>query len=120
VEKVYKQIHSDSIDYGIMEHASQVLVLEGNFGWSDVGSWEEVYNISKKDEDGNVLIGDAVLKNVRNSYIEVGDRVVAVVGLEDLVIVDTPDALLICNRKQSQEVKWVVEKLRHIGSLKAL
>ncbi|MBN2356367.1 mannose-1-phosphate guanylyltransferase, partial [candidate division KSB1 bacterium] len=120
VERVYKQIHSESIDYGIMEHASHVIVLEGNFGWSDVGSWEEVYNVSKKDEDGNVLIGDPIVKNVRNSYIEVDDRVVAVIGLENVIVIDTEDALLICQRSQCQEVKWVVEKIKHIGLQKVL
>ncbi len=119
-EKVYKQIHSDSIDYGIMEHASNVIVLEANFGWSDVGSWEEVYKISPKDEDGNILIQDPIVKNVRNCYIEGSGRVMAVVGVEDLIVVDTPDALLICRRDQSQEVKWVVEKLKHSGLQKLL
>ncbi len=119
-EKVYKQIHSDSIDYGIMEHASNVIVLEGNFGWSDVGSWEEVYNICSKDEDGNVIIRDPVVRNVKNSYIESSGRTIAVIGVEDLIIVDTPDALLICRRDQSQDVKWVVEKLKHSGLQKLL
>lgn len=120
VERVYKQIHSDSIDYGIMEHASHVLVLEGNFGWSDVGSWEEVYKVLKKDEDGNVVVGKPILKNVKNSYIEVGNRTVAIIGVDDIIVVDTPDALLICKRTQSQDVKWVVEKLKHIGMQKIL
>jgi mannose-1-phosphate guanylyltransferase len=119
-ERVYKQIHSDSIDYGIMEHASNVMVLEGNFGWSDVGSWEEVYKISAHNEEGNVVVGDPIIKNCRNCYIEAGGRVVAAIGLEDLIIVDTPDALLICRQDQSQEVKWVVEKLKHSGQQKVL
>ncbi len=113
IETVYKQIRSDSIDYGVMEKASNVLVLKGDFGWSDVGSWEEVYNISEKDADGNVVKGKPIYKDVTNSYIEVGDRVVAVIGVDDLIIVDTEDALLICKKDKSQEVKWVVEKLKH-------
>jgi len=120
VEKAYKQIRSDSIDYGIMEHASNVLVLEGEFGWSDVGSWEEVYNISEKDPEGNIIKGQPILKDVVNSYIEVSDRPVAVIGVEDLIIVDTSDALLVCKRKDSQDVKWVVEKLKHNGLQKYL
>ena len=120
VEKAYKQIRSDSIDYGIMEHASNVLVLEGDFGWSDVGSWEEVYNISSKDHDGNIIKGNPILKDVVNSYIEVSDRPVAVIGVEDLIVVDTSDALLVCRRKDSQDVKWVVEKLKHNGLKKYL
>jgi len=113
IETVYKQIRSDSIDYGVMEKASHVLVLEGDFGWSDVGSWEEVYNVSTKDADGNVLKGKPILKDVHNSYVETNERVVAVIGVDDLIIVDTEDALLICKRDKSQEVKWVVEKLKH-------
>ncbi len=119
-ERVYKQIRSDSIDYGIMEHASNVIVLEGNFGWSDVGSWEEVYKISAHDDEGNILIRDPIVKSCRNCYIEASNRVVAVIGAEDLIVVDTPDALLICRRDQSQEVKWVVEKLKHSGQQKVL
>lgn len=119
-ERVYKQIHSDSIDYGIMENASNVIVLEGNFGWSDVGSWEEVYKISSHDEAGNVLLHDPIVKNCRNCYIEANGRVVAVIGAEDLIIVDTPDALLICRQDQSQEVKWVVDQLKHSGQQKVL
>jgi mannose-1-phosphate guanylyltransferase len=115
IEKIYKQIRSESIDYGIMEHASKVFVIEGNFGWSDVGSWEEVYNISEKDDAGNVVKGNPILKDVRNSYIEVGDRLVALVGVEDVIVVDTNDAILICKRNQSQDVKWVVEKVKHSG-----
>lgn len=120
LERVYKQIYSDSIDYGIMEHASYVIVLEGRFGWSDVGSWEEVYNISEKDADGNILIGDPIVKDVSNCYIEAGQRVVAVIGLKDFIVIDTADALLICHRSQCQEVKWVVEKLKHTGLQKVL
>ena len=89
------------------------MVLEGDFGWSDLGSWEEVYKILPKDEDGNVVKGQPLLRNVKNSYIECDSRLVTLVGVEDLIVVDTPDALLICNPKHSQDVKWIVEKLKH-------
>jgi mannose-1-phosphate guanylyltransferase len=111
-EMVYKQIYSESIDYGVMEHASKVLVIEGDFGWDDVGSWEAVYDISKKDENGNVVKGNAILKDVKNSYIESTERLVSILGVDDLIVIDTPDALLVCKRKKSQDVKWVVEKLK--------
>jgi mannose-1-phosphate guanylyltransferase len=113
LERVYMQIRSESIDYGVMEQASNVMVLEGDFGWSDVGSWDEVYNRSAKDQDGNVILGEPILKDVKNCYIESGHRVLALLGVSDLVIVDTEDALLICNRNKTQDVKWVVEKLKH-------
>ncbi len=112
-EIVYKEIFSESIDYGVMEQASNVIVLEGTFGWSDLGSWQEVFKLASKNKDGNVVFGKPILKNVTNSYIETSDRVVAVLGVDNLIVVDTPDALLICDRKHSQDVKWVVENLKH-------
>jgi len=120
LERVYKQIRSESIDYGVMEKASHVLVLEGDFGWSDVGSWDEVYHCSVQDEEGNVLLGEPIVKDVKNCYIESGRRVVALVGVSDLVVIDTNDALLICERKKAQDVKWVVEKLKHSKKQKYL
>ncbi len=115
-ERVYRQIRSESIDYGIMEHASEVLVLQGDFGWSDVGSWEQVYEIEKwiqNPESGNVFKGLVVDKGVNNCYVESNHRLISLLGVKDLVIIDTPDALLICNRNQTQDVKWLVEKLKH-------
>ncbi len=119
-ETVYKEIFSESIDYGVMEQASNVVVLEGTFGWSDLGSWQEVFNISPKNKNDNVILGKPILKNVTNSYIETSDRVVAVLGVDNLIVVDTPDALLICDHKHSQDVKWVVEKLKHSKRKKIL
>ncbi len=116
----YSKLLGQSIDYGVLEHASQVVVLESDFGWSDVGSWEEVYNISDKDENGNVVKGEAVLKDVSNTLIESTGRQVSVVGVKDLIIVDSDDALLICNRERSQDVKWVTEHLRQNGNEKYL
>jgi mannose-1-phosphate guanylyltransferase len=118
-EKTYKEIFTESIDYGIMEQANDVLVLQGNFGWNDLGSWEEVYKIAEKDEQGNVSVGDTLLKDVKNSYVE-SNKLVALVGVDDLIVVDTPDALLICNKDNSQDVKWIVEKLKQNGHEKLL
>jgi len=120
LERVYKQIRSESIDYGVMEHAGNVMVLEGDFGWSDLGSWDEVYQRSPKDEEGNVVIGEPILREVSNSYVEAGHRVVALLGVRDLIVVDTKDAVLICNRNNAQDVKWVVEKLKHSEKQKYL
>jgi mannose-1-phosphate guanylyltransferase len=114
-ETVYRQIRSESIDYGVMEQASQVLMIEGDFDWDDVGSWDAVYDIYKKDKNGNVIQGNVISKDIHNSYIQASDRVVAAIGVEDLLIIDTPDALLICKREKSQDVKWVVENLKRSG-----
>jgi mannose-1-phosphate guanylyltransferase len=111
VESVYKMLDGQSIDYGIMEHADNVLMVKGDFGWSDLGTWEEVYNISEKDENNNVIIGPALLKDVKNSYIQTGKRAASIIGLEDVIVIDEEDALLICKRDHSQDVRWIVSKL---------
>ncbi len=110
-ETVYQRLQGQSIDYGVMEHASTVFMVRGEFGWSDLGSWDEVYNNSEKDENNNVIKGQPLLKNVKNSYIETSNRTVSIIGLEDIIVVDEPDALLICKRDHSQDVRWVVSEL---------
>lgn len=108
---VYSQLKGESIDYGIMEHAANVFMVHGDFGWSDLGTWEEVYNISEKDENNNVVRGQALLKEVKNSYIQTGNRTLSVIGLNDVIIIDEEDALLVCKKDHSQDVRWVVSKL---------
>ncbi len=112
VEHAYGKIKGISIDYGVMERAGNVYVIKGDFGWSDVGSWDEVTRISKADENGNVLSGKVVARDVSNSFISVSSRLVAAVGVEDLIIIESGDALLICRKGRSQEVKDVVDVLR--------
>ena len=109
INRVYCQIKSISIDYGVMEYAKNVTVLKGEFGWNDLGSWDEVYNICEKDKHKNVLIGRHLLKNSEGCFIDSPDKCVAVVGLNDLIVVNTDDALLICPREKAQEVKDIVE-----------
>ena len=112
LEKVYGMIRGISIDYGVMEKAEKVYVIPGDFGWSDIGSWDEVFRLSGKDEHGNSITGKVIQKDTKNSYIYSPDKVVAVVGVEDLIIVNTPDALLICRRGKSQDVKEVSDYLK--------
>ena len=112
IETVYRQIRSESIDYGIMEKAEKVLVLKGDFGWNDLGSWDEVYKINKKDKDGNVTSGNCFSLDSSNCLVDSSQRLTALVGVKDLIIVDTPDALLICSKEQAQEVKKIVDMLR--------
>lgn len=111
-EKVYTELEGESIDFGILEKAQNVYVIPAEFGWNDLGTWEEVYKSSAKDESGNVMIGEPLLKDVKNSYVEATNRIVAVIGVEDLIIVDQPDALLICKKERSQDVRWVTKKLQ--------
>lgn len=109
---VYGQLLSISIDYGIMEKSSKVYLTKGDFSWSDVGSWEEVYQLSKKDNEGNSEYGDVYTENTLDSYIFSPRKFTAVLGLENVIVIDTHDALLICNRDNAQDVKNVVDYLK--------
>ncbi|MFQ5824212.1 MAG: mannose-1-phosphate guanylyltransferase [bacterium] len=109
INRVYCQIKSISIDYGVMEYAKDVVVLKGNFGWNDLGSWDEVYKLMPKDNQGNVLVGNHIMKNAKRCFIDSPNKLVAVLGLDNLILIDTEDAILICDRHQAQEVKEIVE-----------
>ncbi len=109
IHRVYCQIKSISIDYGVMEHAKNVIVLKGKFDWQDLGSWNEVYKYFSKDENENVLIGDHLIKDSRGSYIDAPNKCVAMIGMDNMIVVDTDDAILICPRERAQEVQELVE-----------
>jgi len=111
IQKVYCQIKSISIDYGVMEQSTNVFVLKGEFEWNDVGSWEEVYKISSKDSKKNVLFGNHLLKESTGCLIDVPKRFVGAIGIENLIVVETDDALLICPRNKAQEVKELVDTM---------
>jgi mannose-1-phosphate guanylyltransferase/mannose-6-phosphate isomerase len=102
---------SDSIDYAVMEKTSDAVVCPLNAGWCDVGSWSALYDIGRSDENGNVLKGDVCLHDTKNCYIYADDRLVAAVGLEDLIIVETADAVLVARRDRVQDVKSIVSRL---------
>jgi mannose-1-phosphate guanylyltransferase len=112
LEKAYGVIRGISIDYGVMEKSEQVFVIRGDFGWTDVGSWDEVWYQSGKDAHGNSITGKVIQRDLNNSLVYSPDRIVAVIGADDLIIVDTPDALLICRRGRSQDVKEIADYLR--------
>ena len=112
LETAYGIIRGISIDYGVMEKTPHVFVIPGSFGWNDLGSWDEVYRISGKDDCGNSITGTVIQKGTKNTYIYSPDKVVAVIGVEDLIIVNTDDALLVCKRGQSQEVKEISDYLK--------
>ncbi|MEK7250281.1 MAG: mannose-1-phosphate guanylyltransferase [Bacteroidota bacterium] len=112
LEQVYGLIRGISIDYGVMEKADDVYIIPGNFGWSDIGSWDEVYKMAGKDEHGNSITGMVIHKDTTNSYIYSQDKVIATIGVDDLIVVDTGDALLICKRGRSQEVKDIADYLK--------
>ena len=109
---VYGQLKNISIDYGVMEKSKNVYLTKADFQWSDVGSWEEVYQLSDKDENGNVKVGKVYSNKTYNSYIYSKKKFAAVIGVHNLIVINTKDALLICNRDNAQDVKKVVDYLK--------
>ena len=101
-----------SIDFAVMEKAANVAVVKAGFDWSDIGSWNAIHDVLHGDDAGNRVVGEAILVDVTNTYIQSEGRVVAAVGVKDLIVVDTPDALLVADRNRSQDVKKVVEQLK--------
>jgi mannose-1-phosphate guanylyltransferase len=103
----FEKMQSVSIDYGIMEKADDIFVIPGSFGWDDLGSWPALERVKKVDADGNVVIGKHYGIDTTNSIIHSPHKVVTTIGLDDVVIVDTEDAILICDKKRAQEVKEI-------------
>ncbi|MBI3240728.1 MAG: mannose-1-phosphate guanylyltransferase [Chloroflexi bacterium] len=112
LNRVWPTVPKQTIDYGIMEGAADVAVVPVDIGWSDVGSWASLLDILEPDESGNVLIGNEHLTFDTTGTLIHSDRLVAAIGLKNLVIVNTDDALLVCPRERSQEVRRAVEKLQ--------
>ena len=110
--EAFSACRSDSIDYAVLESTSSAAVVPTDPGWSDVGSWASLWALSDKDADGNATVGNVELIDVEGSYVRGGERLVAVVGLDDVVIVDTPDALLVTTRDRAQDVKAIVDRLQ--------
>jgi mannose-1-phosphate guanylyltransferase len=110
----YGQVPAISIDYGIMEKALGMKVVPGAFGWNDVGSWAAVHAIRKPDADGNVLVGDVTAADAKGNLVvsEPGAPLVSVVGVQDLVVVATADAVLVVPRDRAQDVRLAVEALK--------
>ena len=118
IEEVYPNIRKISVDYAIMEPSASkgdVLVIPGEFGWNDVGSWDMMDVLHDPDAQGNVLIGDALASEVTNTVIYSSGRIVAAVGVDDLVIVETPDAVMVCSKSKAQDVKKIVDELNAKG-----
>lgn len=112
LEKEFSAFKSESIDYGIMEKADHIYTLPGSFGWDDVGSWNAVERIQPANEFGNVVHGNAVTVDTKRCIIQGDKKLIATVGLEDIIIVDTDDALLVCEKGDASEIKKVLENLK--------
>lgn len=111
----FARIADISIDYAVMEKAERVAVVPGRFDWSDIGSWQALAELVPPDAEGNRVEGDAVLVDSRDCFVRSEDRLVATVGVRNLLVVDTPDALLIADRSRAQDVKTVVQRLKANG-----
>lgn len=111
----FERCPSISIDYAVMEKAGNVVVLPSRFGWSDIGSWKAVAEQLQPDADGNTCVGETMLVDAHNTHVQSEDRLVAAVGVDNLLVVDTPDALLVASKDASQQVREVVERLKARG-----
>lgn len=106
---------SESVDFGIMEKASDIYTLPGSFGWDDVGSWLAVERINETDENKNFISGDVIAVDAERTTVCGGKRLIAAIGTEDLIIVDTNDVLLVCSKNNTQDVKKVIAQLKENG-----
>ncbi|TKB48194.1 mannose-1-phosphate guanylyltransferase/mannose-6-phosphate isomerase [Ferrimonas sediminicola] len=113
--EAFEACPEDSIDYAVMEHTEAAVMVPLNAGWSDVGAWSALWDVREHDERGNALRGDVLLHDCDNCLIQGDDRLIAAVGVDDLVVVDTQDVLLVARRERAQEVKHLVEKLKAQG-----
>ena len=112
LEREFQAFEAESIDYGVMEKAKNIYILSGAFGWDDVGSWLAVSRIKRSNELGNVVEGNVVTVDTRDTIIQGGGKLIAAVGLEDMIVVDSEDALLICEKAHAGDIKKVLENLK--------
>lgn len=113
IAKVWPKIKPISVDYGIMEHSKRIALVPAYFEWSDLGSWDALQELLSKDKEGNVIQADSIDRDSKGiCAFSRANRLIATIGLKDLIIADTPDALLVCNKDKAQEVKEIVDKLK--------
>ncbi|MEW9900011.1 mannose-1-phosphate guanylyltransferase/mannose-6-phosphate isomerase [Chitinivorax sp. PXF-14] len=107
----FRACPSESIDYAVMEHTTAAVVVPAQIGWNDVGSWSALWDVAEHDANGNACRGDVYLDDVSNSYVRADGRMVTVIGLDDVVVVETADAVLVAHKDRAQDVKHVVNRL---------
>jgi len=108
------------MDYGVQERTRNLLVVSATSGWHEVGCWGDLHDILKEEEAGNFVEGDSVLIDAKNCMIQAPNKLVAAVGLEDMVVIETEDAILICPKARSQDVKLIVDRLKQMGKMEYL
>jgi mannose-1-phosphate guanylyltransferase/mannose-6-phosphate isomerase len=111
----FSQSPSISIDYAVMENTDKARVIPLDVGWSDVGSWSALWDVSEKDDDGNVTKGDVLLHDTKNSHVYSESKLVSVIGVEGLIVIETDDAIMVTSREESQNVKEIVNQLKKLG-----
>ena len=120
LQKEFRAMQSQSIDYGVLEKADSIFVIPGSFGWDDVGSWLAVGRLQKEDADGSIVAGDVITVNSKNCIIQGESKLIAAVGLENIIVVDTKDAILICDKEHAGEIKTVMAQLEENGRTELL
>lgn len=116
----YRTLPVEAIDYAVMERTQNLLVVGAAFEWHDIGSWADLHDILQQDDAGNFVEGDSVLIDSKNCMIHSPKKLVAAVGLEDMVVIETDDAILICPKARSQDVKLIVDRLKQMGKTQYL
>ena len=114
-KQAFESSPSDSIDYALMEKSNNVVVVPLDAQWNDIGTWSALYDIATKDSQGNVIRGDVIVQDVTNTYIKADHHIVAAIGVDNLIIIDTPDATFIASKDKAQEVKSIVKSLQASG-----
>lgn len=114
-EASFAELENISIDYAIMEKSADIAVITSHFDWRDIGSWEAYHKLFQADQDGNTILGDAILIDSKNNFIHSQGRMIASIGINNLAIIDTPDAMLITNLDRTQDVRQVVQALKLSG-----
>jgi mannose-1-phosphate guanylyltransferase / mannose-6-phosphate isomerase len=112
---IFSTCPADSIDYAVMEKTDKAMVIPLDAGWNDVGSWSALWDVTKKDDAGNAISGDVMTVDTKNSFIFSENKLVTVIGVADLVVVETKDAIMIATKDRAQEVKQIVDQLKQLG-----
>ena len=111
-EDTFRSCPSESIDYAVMEKTADAIVVPMDVGWSDIGSWSSLWDISDKDKHGNSSLGDVLLHQTKNCYVRADNNLIAAIGLDDIVIIDTKDALMVAHKDSAQDAKIIAQKLK--------
>ncbi len=119
-DAAYTALQTQAIDYAVLERTTNLLVVAATFEWHDLGSWADLHDILEQDEAGNFVEGESVLIDSKNCMIHSPNKLVAAVGLEDMVVIETDDAILICPKARSQDVKLIVDRLKQMGKTEYL